>query len=149
MTQRRRVAPCRTVNRMRERVMARKTPQPPEAAHPHLTDEQFAEMLSLAGKSDSIELKLTVPEDSYSATARALGMDPLEAQIRQVFFFDTPDLELNHAGVVVRARRVQARADDSTVKLRPVDPTKLPKKVRESLNFGVEVDAMPGGYVCS
>jgi hypothetical protein len=129
--------------------MARKTSQPTEASHPHLTDEQFAEMLSLAGKSDSIELKLTVPEDSYSATARALGMDPLEAQIRQVFFFDTPDLELNHAGVVVRARRVQARADDSTVKLRPVDPTALPKKVRESLNFGVEVDAMPGGYVCS
>src|SRR6478752_10858893 len=133
MTQRRRVAPCRTVNRMRERVMARKTSQPPEAAHPHLTDEQFAEMLSLAGKSDSIELKLTVPEDSYSATARALGMDPLEARIRQIFFFDTPELTLNHAGLVVRARRIQGANDDSTVKMRPVDPREMPKSVRKAM----------------
>jgi hypothetical protein len=116
---------------------------------PHLTDEQVQELLDLASGSDSVELKLTVPEDSYSATARALGMDPLEARIRQIFFFDTPELALNHAGLVVRARRIQDGNDDSTVKLRPVDPTALPKKVRQSLNFGVEVDAMPGGYVCS
>jgi inorganic triphosphatase YgiF len=38
----------------------------------------------------------------------ALGLDALDAQIRQVFFFDTPDLDLNRAGVVVRARRIQA-----------------------------------------
>ena len=49
-------------------------------------------------------------------------MDPLDAQIRQVFFFDTPDLALNQAGVVVRARRVQGKGDDSVVKLRPVVP---------------------------
>jgi hypothetical protein len=76
-------------------------------------------------------------------------MDPLEARIRQVFFFDTPELTLNHAGLVVRARRIQGGDDDSTVKLRPVNPTELPKKVRQSMHFGVEVDAMPGGYVCS
>ncbi len=117
--------------------------------HPRLTDDQFRDLLRLAGDSDSVELKLTVPENSYAATARALGMDPLEARIRQVFFFDTPDLTLNHAGLVVRARRIQGANDDSTVKLRPVDPNALPKKVRQSLHFGVEVDAMPGGYVCS
>jgi hypothetical protein len=78
-----------------------------------------------------------------------LGMDPLESQIRQVFFFDTPDLTLNRRGVVVRARRVQGRGDDSVVKLRPVVPGELPAKLRSSPNFGVEVDAMPGGYVCS
>ncbi len=116
---------------------------------PHLTDDQLRDMLKLASASDSVELKLTVPEDSYSATARALGMDPLEARIRQIFFFDTPELTLNHAGLVVRARRIQGANDDSTVKLRPVDPSALPKKVRNSVHFGVEVDAMPGGYVCS
>jgi hypothetical protein len=115
----------------------------------HLTDEQLQDMLALAKRSDSVELKLTVPENAYSSTANALGMDPLEAQIRQVFFFDTPDLKLNHAGLVVRARRIQGRNDDSTVKLRPVDPAALPKKLRQSVSFGVEVDAMPGGYVCS
>jgi hypothetical protein len=76
-------------------------------------------------------------------------MDPLAAQIRQVFFFDTPDLALNQAGVVVRARRVQGKGDDSVVKLRPVVPEKLPRAVRKSPDFGVEVDAMPGGFVCS
>ena len=57
-------------------------------------------------------------------------MDPLEAQIRLVFFFDTPDLTLNENGVVVRARRVQGRGDDSVVKLRPVVPSELPADVR-------------------
>jgi hypothetical protein len=121
----------------------------PKTEPHHLTDDQLKDMLALASASDSVELKLTVPENAYSSTANALGMDPLEAQIRQVFFFDTPDLKLNHAGLVVRARRIQGSNDDSVVKLRPVDPTKLPKKLRESISFGVEVDAMPGGYVCS
>jgi hypothetical protein len=76
-------------------------------------------------------------------------MDPLDAQIRQVYFFDTPDLALNQHGLVVRARRVQQRADDSVVKLRPVIPDKLPASIRKSRSLVVEVDAMPGGYVCS
>jgi hypothetical protein len=66
-----------------------------------------------------------------------------------VFFFDTPDLALNKNGVVVRARRVQKKGDDSVVKLRPVIPSELPSRVRKSPDFGVEVDAMPGGFVCS
>ena len=53
---------------------------------------------------------------------QSLDVDPLDAQIRQVFFFDTPDLALNSAGVVVRARRVQGKGDDTVVKLRPVVP---------------------------
>jgi hypothetical protein len=94
-------------------------------------------------------LKLTIPETDRNATAHALDIDPLDAQIRQVVFFDTPDLQLDKAGVVVRARRVQGRGDDTTVKLRPVDPDNLRKKDRQSPNLNVEVDAMPGGYVCS
>jgi hypothetical protein len=99
--------------------------------------------------SDTVELKLTIPDADQRATVEALGLDPLEAQIRQVFFFDTPDLALNRAGVVARARRVQGKAHDSVVKLRPVVPDELPEKLRSSPNLGVEVDAMPGGYVCS
>src|SRR6266566_5081686 len=76
-------------------------------------------------------------------------MDPLDAQIRQVFFLDTPDLSLYERGVVVRARRVQRKGDDSVVKLRPVVPAELPDELRRSPSFGVEVDAMPGGFVCS
>jgi len=35
------------------------------------------------------------------------------------------------------------------VKLRPVVPDDLPDDIRHSTNVNVEVDAMPGGYVCS
>jgi hypothetical protein len=116
---------------------------------PVLSDEERVELLALIKGADSVELKLTVPVADRTQGAAALGVDPLDGQIRQVFFFDTPDLTLNKQGLVVRARRVQQKGDDSVVKLRPVVPTELPKKLRASPNFGVEVDAMPGGFVCS
>ena len=106
-------------------------------------------MLGLMKDADSVELKLTVPDSGHYAAAASLGMDPIDAEIRQVYFFDTPDLRLNGQGVVVRARRVQGKAGDAIVKLRPVVPGDLPRTLRELPGFKVEVDAMPGGYVCS
>jgi hypothetical protein len=35
------------------------------------------------------------------------------------------------------------------VKIRPVEPADLSEDLRADPEFGVEVDAMPGGYVCS
>jgi hypothetical protein len=113
-----------------------------------LSPAQLSEMLELTKQSDSVELKMTVPDAERPRAVHALGLDPLDAQIRQVFFFDTPDLALNRRGVVVRARRIQGRNDDSVVKLRPVVPSELSKE-RRSKNLTVEVDAMPGGFVCS
>jgi hypothetical protein len=114
-----------------------------------LTDTQLQEVLALARDADSVELKLTVPDAERHSTVTALGMDPLDAQIRQVYFFDTPELALDKHGVVVRARRVQGRGDDTVVKLRPILPGQLPPSVRKAKTMVVEVDAMPGGYVCS
>ena len=109
----------------------------------------FPRLLALIKDSDSVELKLTVPDGQQRSAVHALGLDPLDAQIRQVFFFDTPELALFNSGLVVRARRVQKRGDDSVVKLRPVVPSELPDGVRHAEAFNVEVDAMPGGFVCS
>jgi hypothetical protein len=114
-----------------------------------ISDADLERLLDLLKGADSTELKLTVPDVEQRSAVLALGMDPLDGQIRQVYFFDTPDLALDKQGVVVRARRVQQRADDSVVKLRPVVPDKLPAGLRQSKNLVVEVDAMPGGYVCS
>jgi len=119
------------------------------AAPPPLSDANIVELLSLIDESDSVELKLTVPEVSHRSAITALDLDPLEAQIRQVFFFDTPDLALDRAGVVVRGRRVQRKGDDAVVKLRPVIPHEMPDALRRSPDFVVEVDAIPGGFVCS
>ena len=123
----------------------------PEAheAFQNLTPDQLTEILSLLPGADSVELKLTVPDTHRRTVVNALGMDLLDGQLRQVVFFDTPDLTLNKAGVVVRARRVQRKDGDSVVKLRPVVPDQLPSALRASPAFGVEVDAMPGGFVCS
>ena len=117
-----------------------------------LSDDQLQEIVGLLRDADTAELKLTVPEEGqkgWRSTVAALGMDPMDAFLRQVFFFDTPDLDLDSAGVVVRARRTQSKPDDSVVKLRPVVPAELPAEVREQKTFGVEVDALPGGFVCS
>lgn len=124
--------------------MATKTP-----ARPRLTDEQLPELMGLLRGSDSVELKLTVPSAHQRAAVAALGLDALDAQIRQVVFFDTPDLALDKVGVVVRARRIQGRIGDSVIKLRPLDPEQVSKDVRRLPGFGVEVDAIPGGFVCS
>jgi hypothetical protein len=121
----------------------------PRTDNPALTDQQLREVVGLIEGADSVELKLTIPDEDRRSTVVALGMDPLDAYLRQVFFFDTPDLALDRAGLVTRARRSQGKPDDSVVKLRPVDPGTLPDDVRASELFGVEVDALPGGYVCS
>jgi hypothetical protein len=114
-----------------------------------IADEDLPELLGLLHDADSVELKLTVPDTNQRSTVQALGMDPIQAEIRQVFFFDTPALDLDRHGVVVRARRAQRKGGDTVVKLRPVVPDSLSAGLRKSSGFGVEVDAMPGGYVCS
>jgi hypothetical protein len=114
-----------------------------------ISDEELGRLIALMKGSDSVELKATVPAADQRSAVDALGLDPIEAQIRQVFFFDTPDLTLDASGLVVRARRVQGGSGDSVVKLRPVEPDGLSKRTRRSPSFGVEVDAMPGGFVCS
>ena len=124
--------------------MATSTP-----VRPSISDEQLPELMGLLRGSDSVELKLTVPPAQQRAAIRELGLDALDAQIRQVVFFDTPDLALDKAGVVVRARRIQGRVGDSVIKLRPLVPDQVSKDVRRLSGFGVEVDAIPGGFVCS
>jgi len=114
-----------------------------------LSGDELQGLLDVVRDSDSVELKLTLPESARASAAAALGADPLDAQVRQVFFFDTPELALNAAGVVVRARRRQGEEADTVVKLRPVVPAELPEELRRSTSFNVEVDAMPGGFVCS
>jgi hypothetical protein len=118
-------------------------------ARPGFTDEDLVRLSSLIKGADSVELKLTVSEGQQRSTVVAFGMDPLESQMRQVFFFDTPDLALDAQGLVVRARRIQGKGGDTVVKLRPVVPDELPAELRKSGSFNVEVDALPGGFVCS
>jgi hypothetical protein len=116
---------------------------------PSLTQPQLVELMGVLGGSDAVELKLTVPDSHHRSTAESLDLDPIAAEIRQIVFFDTPDLALNRSGLVVRARRMRKGVGDTVVKLRPVVPGQIPGNLRESGKVAVEVDAMPGGFVCS
>jgi hypothetical protein len=55
-----------------------------------LSDREVSALLDLIKGSDTVELKLTVPDSDLASTRQSLGLDPLEAQIRQVVFFDAP-----------------------------------------------------------
>jgi hypothetical protein len=98
----------------------------PDTGTSTLSTEQVAQVLKLLRIAGSVELKVSVPDADRRSAVAALGIDPLDAQIRQVVFFDTPELTLDQHGVVVRARRIQRKPGDSVVKLRPLVPEQLP-----------------------
>src|SRR4051794_35801804 len=88
-----------------------------ESAPPPLSSERLARLLGLLPATSGVVFRLSVPETVGNSAVAALGLDPLEAQIRSVVYLDTPDLSLNRRGIVVRARRVQRRPADTIVML--------------------------------
>lgn len=114
-----------------------------------VSGDRLVEMIAVMRSSDSVELKQTIHNTNIQVGAEKLGFDPIDAEIRQIVFFDTADLALHRAGLVVRARRIQGGGGDTVVKLRPLDPSQLSPEVRSSKSFGIETDVMPGGFVCS
>lgn len=121
----------------------------PVTANAVISGEELLELVGSMEGSDTVELKLTVHHNEMQSAERSLGIDELEAQIRQVVFFDTPDLALHRRGLVVRARRIQGGGGDTVVKLRPVTPSDLPPEIRQSKHLGIETDVTPSGFVCS
>jgi hypothetical protein len=121
----------------------------PKESAVELPRRQMDDVIRLLKDVDSVELKLVAPLHTHRATIGKLGLDPIEAEVRQVYFFDTPNLDLNKAGIVVRARRIQGGSGDTVIKLRPVDPAAVDKELRRSESFKTEVDVVPGGFVCS
>ena len=136
-------------------IPANRAPEPP-APEPTesdktprtMTRDQFIEMAKEMKKVGSVELKVSVPGNKRAALV-GLNLDVLQGRIREVYFFDTPELTLFKNGVVPRARRTQGGLDDTVVKLRPCDPTTLPKDVQNSPNLKVEMDITRGSYVVS
>jgi len=55
-----------------------------------LSNEQVTRVLKLLKGANSVELKFVVPATGHRATIAGIGLDPVEAQPRQAFFFDTP-----------------------------------------------------------
>lgn len=118
-------------------------------AAPRLTEGELRDLLGRAYGIDKVRVKVAVPEERGYATAATLGVDVLNAPSGEAIFFDTPDLTLHHAGVIVRARRIGDRRPHSAVIVRSIVPHELPARICLSKRFVLEVDALPGFYVCS
>jgi hypothetical protein len=99
--------------------------------------------------TQGVELKVTVSEQKEQAAARAFGLDPKTGERRRIFFFDTVDLALFNKGLVLRAREVKNGQDDSTVKIRPIDPQTLADKWHRLKGFKIEADGVGGKLIRS
>jgi hypothetical protein len=97
----------------------------------------------------AVEIKITAQVNNEDLVRAALERSGEEPENRRVYFFDTPSLELFESGVVLRARAVQDDTDDSTVKLRPVDPTTLDEAWKRTDGFEIELDGVGDAMICS
>ena len=97
-------------------------------------------MANATAGANIVEIKVSVAE--RKATEKEFGLDRGEGQHREVYFFDTPRIELFGKGVLLRARKVEGDKDDSTVKFRPVEPDQVPAKWRRMRGFKIEADGV-------
>ncbi len=98
---------------------------------------------------DAVEIKVTIRPDEELRAERALQINEDTADVRLVYFYDTPKLALFDAGVVLRARLVKGDADDSTIKIRPVEAAKVARRWQRLKGFKLEADWVGDHAVCS
>ena len=103
----------------------------------------IAELLGakIAG-ADKVELKITVTGEDEERAYESLDISERIAVRRAIYFFDTPELTLNQAGVVLRARDIENANHDSVVKIRPVEPEKVDGKWRVTDGFKIEAEVI-------
>jgi hypothetical protein len=103
---------------------------------------------ALAGV-EAVEIKVTIRPDQELRAERALELDADTAEVRVIYFYDTPQLDLFDAGVALRARLVKGDDDDSTVKFRPVEAAKITAEWKQTKGFKLEADRVGDRVVCS
>jgi hypothetical protein len=133
------------------------------AVRPHLSIP-FASVLALLGCADDpssgtanlvgarpvqVEVKLTLRSEDIDLAHEQLDLDADDAEERDVFFFDTPELTLFDDGVILRARNIHETDDDSTVKIRPLDAAQVDASWFELDGFKCEIDRTPAASVPS
>ena len=122
----------------------------PEETRQGFTAEQLQELLALIKDSDSVELKLTVPESDQRSTVDGARDRPARGA-------DPAGLLLRHARPGARQAAAsssapagsRARATTRSSSCGRSSRRSCPDELRRSASFRVEVDALPGGFVCS
>jgi hypothetical protein len=111
-----------------------------------MTRGRYARLMEGA---EAIEIKATIPPKQVAGALAHYKLTASNDEQRFIYFFDTPKLELLKTGIVLRARRVVGDEHDSTIKFRPVDPTKVGRRWRKFRDFKIEADASEKGVVKS
>ncbi|MBV1850544.1 CYTH domain-containing protein [Catellatospora tritici] len=106
-------------------------------------------VLAFPAACDTVELKAVLTEAEGRRATASLGFDLGAGLSRQVYYLDTPCLELEAAGVIVRVRRSGDARADVTMRLRPSDPAALDPGLRRHKGFTVELDMIGDGFVCT
>jgi hypothetical protein len=106
-------------------------------------------MAKAVAGADAIEIKATIPNQQIRQALTRFNLTTRNDEERLIYFFDTPTLDLNRAGIIARARRVIGDDHDSTVKFRPVKPEAVGQKWRKYRDFKIEADASEKGLVKS
>jgi hypothetical protein len=96
------------------------------------------------GKADSAqrmtELKVTVRSDQVPMALARFKLTDDKAEQRTIYFYDTAALDLFAEGLILRARKVKDRDDDSTVKLRPLRAADVSRRWLSLPGWKCEVD---------
>ena len=71
---------------------------------------------------------------------RAIQVNEDTADVRLIYFYDTPDLDLFEAGVALRARLIKGDDDNSTVKFRSKEIASLSPEWKRLKGFKLEAD---------
>jgi hypothetical protein len=114
-----------------------------------MADDRLLREIHIDPSIGAIEVKITARAQDEDRVRAALDSAGVEAERRDIYFFDTPGLDLFESGLVLRARRIEGGADDSTVKLRPVDPATVAEHWKDTPGFEVELDAVGDTAICS
>ena len=121
-----------------------------------ISSEQLARLIRSWPAEHVLRFTASTPDTDRHSAIDAAGLDLLDARLRQVVFFDTPDLTLTRRGITLWASRIQRRPASAGITFHPwgtgrlVAPDQAVADVPRDLHdFELEVDAVPGGYACA
>lgn len=89
---------------------------------------------------DAVEIKVTIRPDQELRAERAMQVDEDTADIRLIYFYDTPNLDLFEAGIALRARLIKGDDDNSTVKFRSSSQRVIAPEWYRHEGFKLEAD---------
>lgn len=121
----------------------------PITEQPAGEDEVLGKLDKAGAKATKVELKVTIAKEAIDAALGILALEKKKAERRWITFYDTPDLALYARGLLLRSREVAGDDDDTTVKVRPLEASKVASAWFSVKKFKCEIDRTSSKSVSS